>query len=125
MNYDQFMGQVQSRARLASTDEAVKATRATLETLAERLAGNEALHLAAQLPREIGVFLEGKEGGQSIDLGEFHSRVAQREGVDMPDAIHHLHVVMAVLQEAVSRGEIDDVRSQLPDEYESIFQEAA
>ncbi len=42
MQYDQFVGQVQSRAPLASNGEAIAAIRATLETLGERLAGGAA-----------------------------------------------------------------------------------
>ncbi len=50
MKYDEFISQVQRRANLASREEAERATRATLETLGERLAGGEAKDLAAQLP---------------------------------------------------------------------------
>lgn len=56
MKYDEFMGMVQNRARLASTGEAVRATRATLQTLGQRLFGGEAKDLAAQLPQEVGDF---------------------------------------------------------------------
>ncbi|GFE70351.1 DUF2267 domain-containing protein [Chroococcus sp. FPU101] len=41
MKHDEFIGQVQNRAGLTSREEAKVATRAVLETLAERLAGNE------------------------------------------------------------------------------------
>ncbi len=54
MKHDEFIGQMQYRARLSSRGAAERATRATLETLAERLAGGEARDLAAQLPPEIG-----------------------------------------------------------------------
>jgi uncharacterized protein (DUF2267 family) len=50
MKHDAFIGQVQHHARLDSRGAAERATRATLETLAERLAGGEANDLAAQLP---------------------------------------------------------------------------
>ena len=39
LRYDEFIGQVQHRAQLGSHAEAERATRATLETLAERLVG--------------------------------------------------------------------------------------
>ncbi|MGM0669506.1 MAG: DUF2267 domain-containing protein, partial [Gemmatimonadota bacterium] len=53
MNYDDFVGEVQHRARLPSSGDAVKAIRSTLETLGRRLHGGEARDLAAQLPEEI------------------------------------------------------------------------
>lgn len=52
MDHDEFIGQVQHRARLSSRGDAQTAVRATLETLAERLAGGEPSDLAAQLPDE-------------------------------------------------------------------------
>lgn len=124
MQYDQFVGQVQHRARLASSGESVRAIRAVLETLAERLSGGEPKDLASQLPQEIGVYLtpELQGGGERFSLREFYSRVSLREGVDFPKAVHHTRSVMQVVREAVSNAEIEDVKSQLPEEYEALFQ---
>mgnify|MGYP006302370489 CR=1 FL=1 len=64
MNFDQFMGDVQHRARMATTGEAVRSTYATLRTMGERLYGDEAEDLAAQLPPEIGIFISGRRGNR-------------------------------------------------------------
>jgi uncharacterized protein (DUF2267 family) len=122
MNYDEFTGNVQNRARLASTDEAIKAIRATLETLAERLHGGEAQNLAAQLPEEVGHYLTDSDTSETFDMDEFLERVAKREGVDLPESVHHARAVMTVVQEAVSAGEVADVREQLPDDYAPLFE---
>lgn len=45
MQHDELIGQVQARARLDSRGAAERATRAVLETLAERLPEGEAHHL--------------------------------------------------------------------------------
>ena len=58
MNYHDFMGHVQNRARLGTTGEAVHATRATLNVLSQRLYGDMSDNLAAQLPEEIGDYLK-------------------------------------------------------------------
>jgi len=58
LNYDEFISQVQRRANLDSREEAERATRATLETLGERLAGGEAKDLAAQLTSGIAQYLQ-------------------------------------------------------------------
>jgi uncharacterized protein (DUF2267 family) len=56
-------------------------------------------------------------------LEEFLKRVNEKDGgVDQPRAVYHALVVMEVLQEAVTEGEMDDVRSQLPDEYAPLFE---
>lgn len=122
MRYDEFVGQVQHRARLGTEGEAVRAIHATLETLGERLYGGEAHNLAAQLPQEIGAYLEQPTINESFDLDEFFNRVSMREGVDLPVAVYHARVVMEVLGEAVSPGILDKVRDQLPDEYDKLFQ---
>ena len=123
MRYDEFIGQVQHRAGLGSHAEAERATRATLETLAERLAGGEAHDLAAQLPPELARSLEAPDAGigAKLTLDEFFELVSEREGVDLPDATFHARVVIGVLTEAVSIGEIQDVRVQLPAAFAQLF----
>jgi uncharacterized protein (DUF2267 family) len=124
MQHDQFIGQIQHRAQLSSRGDAERAVRATLETLAERLAGGEAKDLAAQLPRELGEHLRraGSSGGERFSLDEFYRRVAEREGIDVGKAAYHARVVIEVLGEAVSLGEMRDVHAQLPDEFDPLFE---
>lgn len=124
MKHDEFIGQVQHRARLNSRGAAEHATRATLETLAERLAGGEADDLAAQLPPELGEYLRGEGAalGERFSLDEFFQRVSLRERVDLPDAVFHARAVIEVLSLAVSKGEMDDVRAQLPAEFARLFE---
>lgn len=121
MNYDEFIGQVQSRARLGSSGEAVRATRATLEVLGQRLFGGEAKDLAAQLPQEVGYYLRQDGQSESFGLDEFFARVSEHAKVDLPVAVHHARAVISVVRDAVSQGEIDDVRNQLPAEYDPLF----
>jgi uncharacterized protein (DUF2267 family) len=122
VQFREFLGQVQSRAGLDSLDAALAATRATLETLSERLSGNEPDNLAAQLPEELARYLRQEKRGQRFSADEFFQRVSQRSGADLPFAVFQARVVVEVLGEAVSKGEIDDVRSQLPEDYQRIFE---
>lgn len=122
MRYDQFVSRVQHRAGLGTQQAAVAAIRATLETLAERLKGGEAEHLAAQLPQELAFYLRPSlVGSGTFSLDEFFSRVGRREGVDEAAAAEHAKAIAGVLQEAVSPGEIADVRTQLPKEFAPLF----
>ncbi|HEM61165.1 MAG TPA: DUF2267 domain-containing protein [Chloroflexi bacterium] len=122
MQHKEFVGQVQHRARLATEGEAVRAVRATLNTLAERLFGNEAENLAAQSPREIGHYAREMDKSESFDVDEFFRRVAEREELDLPVSMYHAQAVISVLEDAVSKGEMDDVRAQLPDDYGRLFE---
>ena len=123
MQTQEFLGQVQNKAHLATLGEAMRATRATLETLAERLGPDESRHLAAQLPHEIQLFLS--DGGtpmpERFSPDEFLLRVCAREGIALPESTQHARVVMDVLTKAVSPGEAADVLSRLPDDYQRLF----
>jgi uncharacterized protein (DUF2267 family) len=123
VRYDEFLGHVQHRARLGSRGEAERATRATLETLAERLVGGEAHDLASQLPPELARSLQLPDAGigAKLTLEEFFELVSEREGVDLEEATLHARVVIGVLTEAVSMGEIKDVRVQLPAAFAQLF----
>ncbi len=122
MQYDEFVGEVQNRARLPSRGDAVRAIQATLETLAERIAAGEASDLAAQLPPELGTFLRDVDTTERFSVDDFFLRVAAKETADLPDAVHHTRAVFDVLQEAVTPGQIRDVRAQLPDDYDPLFE---
>jgi len=122
MQYHDFIGKVQNQARLGTTGEAVRATRATLEVLGKRMHETEAKHLAAQLPAEVGNFLIDGQENQTFGLDEFFERVSKSANVDLPDAAHHARAVIAVVREAVSMGQMEDVRAQLPDEFDPLFE---
>lgn len=123
MQHDEFIGKVQAAARLPSRGDAEQATRATLETLGERLAGGAPGNLAAQLPEEIGRHLEQKEGEvETFDLDAFFQRVSERTGDDLPGAVHEARAVVTVVGEAVSPGEMDKVRQQLPEDFDPLFE---
>ena len=122
MQYEEFIGQVQHRARLATRRAAEKAVEATLQTLAERLAGGAAGNLAAQLPPDIGRHLaETRADGVSLNLDQFFDKVAEREGVETPEAVWHARCVIDVLEDATS-GTLDKIREQLPPEWDPLFE---
>jgi uncharacterized protein (DUF2267 family) len=122
MKHDEFIGQVQARARLPSRGDAERATRVVLETLGDRLAGGEPDDLAAQLPEEIGRHLRGREEVEKLSLDDFFARVSEGLDADRPDAVHRARAVISVLTDAVSAREIDEVRQQLPEEYAPLFE---
>lgn len=119
MNYGEFVHELQRRGDFASSDDARAALTATLTALGERLTGNEAKDLAAQLPEELAEALPTRGPGERFGLDEFYRRVASREERDVNPAVarEHARVVLDVVLNAVSRGERDDVLAQLPAEY--------
>ncbi len=121
MKADQFLKEVKNRGQFSSKDQAMQATRATLAVLGERLFGGEPKNLAAQLPQEFRSFLESGSS-ESFDIDEFFERVSSKEGTDVSEASEHAKAVISVLCDAVTKGEIDDIRSQLPKDFDILFE---
>ena len=121
MNGEQFIAEVKNLAEIETDEDAQKAIGATLETLRERLAGEEPSNLAAQLPPEIAPYVEGDGGRESFSVEEFYERVARKEGSSNDEAIRHARAIATVLQTAVTGGELEDIRSQLGNGYEELF----
>ncbi|KTG10122.1 hypothetical protein AUR64_11035 [Haloprofundus marisrubri] len=128
MDHDEFIGQVQNRAGLASRGEATSATRAVLETLGERIGEEEADHVASQLPLEIGRYLDERDHAQQFDYEMFAARVAEKtESSDVEQRPGQTsQAVMSVVSDAVEGGLVRDVVSQLPqsDGYGELMAEA-
>jgi uncharacterized protein (DUF2267 family) len=122
VKHDEFVGAVQNRTELASRGEAIRVIRSVLTTLGERLQPGEASDLAGPLPMEIDSFLQDADSGQLFDYGEFLQRVAERARAEQADAAFHAQVVMDVVDETTPASEMQDVRAQLPDDYDDLFE---
>ncbi|WP_164929007.1 DUF2267 domain-containing protein [Gloeobacter violaceus] len=125
MDHDQFVKKVRVEAGLDSQVQALSAIQAVLEILREHMAGREPHHLAAQLPQGIAAFLSPLENadarGERFALDEFYERIAQKAGIDVAEAERRARAVVEVLTEAVSEGEMRDVRGHFPKEYQQLF----
>jgi uncharacterized protein (DUF2267 family) len=122
MQYGEFMRSVTERSGL-DRDQAEKAVRATLNTLAQRLAGGEAKDLASQLPQELKdtvMLTTGAGQGAPMSLDEFLETVAQREGCPVDRARVHAQAVMTTLKDAVTDEEFEEVMTQLDKEYRQL-----
>jgi uncharacterized protein (DUF2267 family) len=121
MDYAKFIKEVKVRMNTDSEEEALKAIKAVFESLSEHLAGEEPRHLAAQLPPDIGKYLKSPGGASSFSVDDFFRKVGEKANVDKKTAVQHVRSVMEVLRMAVSRGELEDVKSQLPKELYEVL----
>lgn len=128
MNFDEFTGEVTNRLELPGTGETLRAIRATLTTLGERLQEGEAEDLAANLPMEIDRYLLDADSGQRFDWDEFLDRVWEREGMrdpdDRADAAYHARAIMDIVTRQVPAGEFRQIREQLPanEDWDELFE---
>jgi uncharacterized protein (DUF2267 family) len=126
MQHDDFIGQVQSRARLSSRGDAERATRAVLETLGERIPEGLADNLAAPLPQEIGEHLRRTEvyagfgTGERFSRQDFIARVAERASVREQQAAYLTRAVTEVVGEATQGHLMGKVAESLPDDIRDL-----
>lgn len=121
MKEQEIIRAVEETTDLTSQDEATTAVRATLRTLGTRLAGGESGDLAAQLPPALAEAVPTEGPGERFGVDEFYERVAAEEGCEPRQARQHARAVGSVLRTALTDGELDDLTSQLPDEYRDLF----
>ncbi|MEU4482698.1 DUF2267 domain-containing protein [Micromonospora sp. NPDC023966] len=126
MQYGAFVDRVARRTG-TSEERATELTRATLETLAERLTGGEVLDLAAQLPKPLQRVLNPHPRTEAADrfgAAEFVARVAQRAAVDENAARDAIRAVFCTLHEAITSGEFQDVAVQMPRDFRDMVEPA-
>lgn len=123
MKHDEFIGEVQNRAKLSSRGDADKATRITLETLGQRLGTDAAENTAAQLPGEIGRYLEYEGEPEQFSADEFLDRIVEKGDLELPEANHQARMVLGVLSEAINDAQLQDIDAVLPDDYDDLFAE--
>ena len=109
--------------------QAYSALRAVLHALRDRLMPDEAVHLGAQLPMLIrGFYYEGWNPSRTprSDLDD-QTRLIEvvehelRNAAGGIDARHAIESVFRLLNEHITRGEIEDVRQQLPRELQRLW----
>jgi len=120
MNFDEFTGTVQHRLELPATGETVRAIRATLMTLGERIPEGNAEDFAASLPLEIKWYMTGAvhEHGQRFGWSEFLERVSEIEGVEKPEAAYHARIIVDLVETAVPESDFQQLRDMLPESEE-------
>lgn len=123
MEHDEFIDLVHDRLS-APRDVAERAARATLETLGQRLPTGEAEDLAAQLPPPLSAFLQQAAAqDEEFPVDEFYDRVAELGDLVPEDAADQARAVLAVLDDAVSSGQVGDLVTGLPSDYSDLLAE--
>ena len=120
MNDREFFHSVADRSVL-SREEAADLTRATLQTLADRLSGGEARDLAAELPEPLAQALRtGDEAAKSFDLEEFVRRVSEHTGLTAKETERGVRAVLMTVRDVADGGEYGEMMSQLPQEFRAL-----
>lgn len=123
IEYVDFVARVEGGLDEPEPGEAEGALEATLEALGEGISGGEAEDLAAELPSELAEPLTRAGGDpESLSLEEFFGRIAEKQGSGENLAEKHARAVLSVLGRAVDNGELSDIRSQLPKDFQPLLE---
>jgi uncharacterized protein (DUF2267 family) len=120
MDHDRFI-RIVARAAGIRQREAKRATRATLETLAEQLEERARRDLAHKLPNELEPWIVTAAAYEPYGADEFVRRVADRAGVDPPSAERDIRAVFAALAQAVGFDALTEIVADLPPDYETFL----
>lgn len=134
MDKREFLLHVREKAELKNTEEAERASKAVMHALKERITPEEAHNLESQftfgerelwengeIKRKILERLSLKKRGvHKMHKDEFLRKVQDKtKGVQ--DAEKTSKAVFSTIKEQVSRGEADDVASQLPEDLRDLW----
>jgi uncharacterized protein (DUF2267 family) len=125
--YRRMLSHVRARTGLDHAEDARTALETVLAQVLRRLTPDEARDLTAQLPSLLQEHLRTVPPGpdKSITLEGIERELASRLGADASRVREILAGVGAVVVDSVSKGEMDDVRIQLPAELRGIFRDDA
>jgi uncharacterized protein (DUF2267 family) len=117
---DKFITVVEQAAGIGY-EPARRAIQAVLGTLAERVGAAEARHLAERLPNALAPFLATTASAERLDVDEFLRRIAEREGVDIDQALKHAEAVFLALERTLGARDFDHLRAQLPRDFAPLL----
>jgi uncharacterized protein (DUF2267 family) len=121
MEYERFLDLVEERAEIDDRDEAARTAQVVLQALVDRLTGDEARDMLAQLPYQLKVAVTVTEAPTGWTPGAFVAWVAEKLQVSSEEARERIRAVFATLREALSAGEFQDILEQLDPPYADLL----
>ena len=121
VEYDKFLEETMRKAQLKTSGDGQRMIRAVIETLGERLGDHEQKDLRAELPRQMKGWIHQRPNGEPFPLGEFYDRVARRADLTDSQAMAITRIILGLLRQAVSAGEMHDILETLPNDYRQAF----
>jgi uncharacterized protein (DUF2267 family) len=121
VQYDQLVKAVEERAGIADRSEAERTLRVVVQALSDRLLGNEADDLLAQLPEPLRSEISVTAEADPMNPQEFVQRVGRDLELPEEEARDRVRAVFGTLHEAVTEGEWEEVVGQLDRKYAELI----
>lgn len=124
----EWLKDLQRELNIQDEEGAYAAFRSVSHALRDRITIDEAADLASQLPMLlVGVFYEGwKPSGKPVRIrtkAEFLDMIG-RELLGRYDAEYTARAVFKVFEKRINKGEIDNIKDELPGEIKNLWPEA-
>jgi uncharacterized protein (DUF2267 family) len=113
MTYRELIKKVQQYSGF-SDSESEQSLKLVVETLSTRLAPDEREDFASQLPAELQDVALTTNEADTYSLEEMYEQLAEIEGVNESRIETQVKAVWRALKDAISGGEIAQIRNQLP-----------
>lgn len=122
-SYDAFLRRVIDETGLTSKETAETAVDALLAGVIQRIRPEEASDMLAQLPAVLRERLSGVTSGpdRHVTLDSIERVLSMQLGIDQTRAHELIMVLGRVLGATISRGELADMKDQLPEELRAVF----
>lgn len=121
LTFPEFIREVQTRAGLDTTKEALMVTDATLSVLGARTYKLLGERIGADLAPQIREYLEAPFCGANFGIEDFYRRVCIAANIDLLSARFRCAAVVSVLRDTMAPGELEEIRARLPVEYNPLF----
>jgi uncharacterized protein (DUF2267 family) len=115
MEYRQLVKRVQDYSGF-SDRESEEALRLFVETLSSQLEPGERKDFASQLPRELQDLALSVRGTTRNTVNDIYEEMSTMQDISTDHAKKQVHAAWEALKDAISDGEIEHIRNQLPDE---------
>lgn len=120
MQYRELVKKVQHYSGF-SDQESEMALRTFVSTLGTRLTPDERAHFASQLPQDLKEDAMSLEESERFGADEFIRRFCDESGVGESEAKKQIFASWSAIKDAVSPGEIRQIKSQLPKDLDSML----
>lgn len=120
MQYREMVKKVQTYSGF-SDQESELALRTFVSTLGGRLMPDEREQFASELPADLKAIALAAEDTGKIGVEEFVRRFCDENGIDEARAKKQIHASWSAIKDAISPGEIKDIKAQLPRDLEAML----
>lgn len=113
MTYKELIRRVQDYSGF-SDRESEDSLRLIVETLSSRLEEDGRENFASQLPQELESVALGPQETDTFTSSDMYEELSQLENIDRSHVKRQLMAVWEALKDALSAGQLNELRSQLP-----------